>query len=102
MSASNPALPLVQRAAHVYGDAAGLIDKLQSIFALALRLYVARVFFPSGLTKLQSWESTLALFANEYHVKLLSPHAAALLGTAAEVGLPVLLALGLGTRLTAL
>jgi putative oxidoreductase len=35
-------------------------------------------------------------------VPLLSPHAAAYLGTAAELGLPVLLALGIGTRFAAI
>ena len=49
-----------------------------------------------------SWNSTLALFANEFHVPLLSPTAAAYLGTAAELGLPVLLALGIGTRFAAI
>ena len=66
-----------------------------------MRLYVGRVFFASGLIKLSNWDSTLALFANEYHVPVLSPHLAAILGTAAEIGLPVLLVLGLGTRFAA-
>lgn len=86
-----------------FSDMVGaLIDALQPLFALGIRLHVARVFFVSGWLKLQSWDSTLALFANEFHVPLLPPHAAALLGTAAEVGLPVLLALGIGTRFAAL
>ena len=68
---------------------------------LAARLWVAMVFFKSGLTKIQSWDTTLLLFTNEYHVPLLPPETAALLGTGAELALPVLLALGLGTRLAA-
>ena len=59
------------------------------------------MFFVSGLIKLSNWDATLALFANEYHVPVLPPHLAAILGTAAEVGLPVLLVLGLGTRFAA-
>lgn len=82
--------------------AAPAISRLQSLFALALRLYVARVFFLSGLTKLRDWNITQALFENEYHVPLLSPQVAAYLGTAAEIGLPVLLVAGLGTRFAAL
>jgi putative oxidoreductase len=78
------------------------VDKLQPLFALAVRLYLARVFFASGLVKLSNWNSTLALFENEYHVPLLSPQLAAWLGTGAEIGLPVLLALGLGTRFAAI
>jgi putative oxidoreductase len=41
---------------------------------------------------------TLALFENEYHVPVVSPPVAAVLGTATELAMPVLLALGLGTR----
>jgi putative oxidoreductase len=65
---------------------------------LAFRLYIARVFLMSGLTKIHDWSITLALFTNEYHVPLLPPSIAALLGTATELSMPVLLALGLATR----
>ncbi len=68
---------------------------------LALRLWVGVAFFRSGLTKIGSWDATLGLFENEYHVPLLPPHLAAYLGTAAELGLPVLLILGLGGRFAA-
>ena len=94
-------LPPQNAAVRLYAGFAGLVDKLQPIFALALRLYVAKVFFTSGLIKLQSWNSTLALFENEFHVPVLSPTVAAYLGTGAELVLPVLLALGIGTRFTA-
>lgn len=93
---------IVARASRLYASAEGLLDKLQSLFALAIRLYLARVFIASALTKIESWSGTLALFENEYHVPLLSPSAAALLGTAAEFGLPILLVAGLGTRAAAL
>ena len=96
------ATPLPRRFVHFYGGFGELIDKLQPVFALAIRLYVARVFFASGLIKVMSWNSTLALFQNEFHVPLLSSTAAAYLGTAAELGLPVLLALGIGTRFAAI
>lgn len=69
---------------------------------LGIRLLVASVFFKAGLTKIASWSTTLALFEYEYEVPLLPPEAAAWLGTAAELTLPVLLVLGLGTRLAAL
>ena len=81
---------------------AHLVDKVQPLFALAVRLYVAQVFFASGLVKLQSWNSTLALFENEFRVPVLPPYAAAVLGTGAEIFLPVLLALGIGTRFAAI
>src|SRR5262245_1017975 len=79
--------PLIARAVRAYGCAERLIDNLQSVFALAIRIYVAQVFFRSGMIKLSNWDSTLALFANEYHVPVLSPTVAAYLGTAAEMGL---------------
>jgi putative oxidoreductase len=102
MSPESPSLSPVARAGRVYADTAHLIDKLQPLLALAIRLYVAKVFLMSGLTKIQNWDITLALFENEYHVPLLSPAVAALLGTVAELGLPILLILGLGTRFAAL
>jgi putative oxidoreductase len=95
------ALSIPQRAARMYGDVAAMIDRAQPLFALGLRIYVARVFFLSGLTKLHDWNITLALFRNEYHVPLLSPAVAAALGTCAELGLPLLLFAGFGTRFAA-
>ena len=84
-----------------YCGAARLLDRLQPLVALGLRVYVARVFLLSGLTKIHDWSVTLALFENEYHVPVLSPAVAAALGTATELSMPVLLALGLGTRFAA-
>jgi putative oxidoreductase len=78
------------------------MDCLQPAAALLARLYVARVFFASGLTKLRDWDTTVALFSEEYHVPILPPEVAAYLGTAGELGLPVLLVLGLGGRFAAL
>jgi len=78
------------------------LNALQPVAALAARLYVANVFFSSGLTKIRDWDTTLALFMDEYKVPVLSPAVAAVMGTAGELGLPVLLALGLGSRFAAL
>ena len=75
---------------------------LQPAAQLAARCYVASVFFSSGLTKLRDWDTTLALFADEYHVPLLSPTVAAWLGTGGELVLPVLLVFGLFGRFAAL
>lgn len=79
-----------------------LLDALQPLAALLARLYVAQVFFLSGLTKLRDWGTTVALFTDEYKVPLLSPAVAAVLGTAGELVLPVLLVLGLAGRFSAL
>jgi putative oxidoreductase len=78
------------------------LDLLQPAAALAARLYVGQVFFLSGLTKLRDWDITLALFSDEYRVPLLSPAAAAFMGTAGELLLPVLLVLGLAGRFSAI
>jgi putative oxidoreductase len=94
-------LSLPQRATRAYAAAAGAVDRLQPLFALAIRLYLLRVFFWSGLAKLRGWNITLALFENEYHVPVLPPALAAVLGTTAELALPVLLLIGLGTRFAA-
>ncbi len=81
-----------------------IADKLERLHApaqLAARLYVANVFFLAGLTKIRDWDTTLALFADEYMVPFLSPALAAFGGTAGELLLPVLLVLGLFGRLAA-
>jgi putative oxidoreductase len=78
-----------------------IFSGVTALVDLVVRLWVAAVFFKSGLVKIQSWDTTILLFTNEYHVPLLPPYAAAVLGTGAELTLPVLLALGLGSRLAA-
>lgn len=91
----------VQVLSHLVSMGARL-DALQPPAALLARLYVAQVFFLSGLTKLRDWDTTLFLFTEEYKVPLLSPPVAAVMGTAGELVLPVLLALGLLGRFGAL
>jgi putative oxidoreductase len=77
------------------------LDFAQPTIDLGVRLWVANVFWKSGVESLKDWEMTLDLFANEFHVPLLSPHAAAVLGTGIELVFPVLLALGLAGRFSA-
>jgi putative oxidoreductase len=93
---------LLQRACALWGLLSRALDNLQPLAALAARLYVAQVFFLSGLTKLRDWDTTVALFTDEYKVPLFSPAIAAAMGTAGETALPVLLVLGLGGRFAAL
>lgn len=102
MSTATSSSTRFARAARINAAAANFCDRLQPLAALAIRLYVARVFLLSGLTKLDDWGLTVALFENEYRVPLLSPAVAAATGAAAELALPVLLLLGLGTRFAAL
>jgi putative oxidoreductase len=78
------------------------LTALAPVLDLGIRLFVASVFLKSGMTKIANWQSTVALFENEYAVPLLSPQIAALLGTGVELAFPALLVLGLGARLSAL
>lgn len=74
---------------------------LQEVFSLVLRVWIFRVFFLSGLTKIKSWSTTMTLFEYEYSVPLLSPQVAAVMATAGELVLPALLLLGLLGRFSA-
>jgi putative oxidoreductase len=108
MKQSIPTLPgatrptWIQRALSLSKIVTGALDLTQPLAALVARAYVAQVFFLSGLTKLRDWGTTVALFTDEYKVPLLPPEVAALMGTAGELVLPVLLVLGLGGRFAAL
>ncbi len=97
-TASSP----LDRLLSLWSRFATALDALQPAAALAARIYVGQVFFLSGLTKIRDWETTVALFTDEYKVPLLPPALAALLGTGGELVLPVLLVLGLGGRFAAL
>ena len=78
------------------------MDYLSPLLELGIRLYLAGVFWRAGMTKIASWDTTLALFEYEYSVPLLAPGFAAVLATAVELVTPVLLVAGLGGRLTAI
>lgn len=65
---------------------------------LVCRFWVAWVFFRSGLTKISTWDNTLFLFQYEYQVPFLPWQLAVYMGAAAELVLPIFLALGLLTR----
>lgn len=82
--------------------AAAWLDRLQPLVLLGARLAVAVPFLRSGIAKAGDFDNTVFLFTEEYRVPLLSPVAAALAGTAAELVLPVLLVLGMATRFGAL
>jgi putative oxidoreductase len=89
---------------HLASRAGRLTD--DSLLAMLARIAMAATFFLSGRTKVSGFltitDGTRALFRDEYRVPLLSPETAAHLATWAEHLFPVLLLLGLGTRLSAL
>ena len=76
-----------------------------SLLLLVQRLGIASVFFLSGRTKVEGvftlTPSTFELFRTEYALPLLQPAAAAYAATVAEHLFPILLLLGLFTRLSA-
>lgn len=76
------------------------------LIPLVQRLAIAAIFFLSGRTKVEGLftvaDSTFFLFETEYPLPLISPVPAAYLATAAEHIFPLLLVLGLFTRLSAL
>lgn len=72
--------------------------------ALVSRFAIASVFWRSGRTKVQGFhirEETFDLFREEYKVPLLPPDVAAYMSTTAEHVFPVLLVVGLASRLSA-
>lgn len=75
-----------------------LLDALKDVGSLIVRLWVAKIFLMSALTKITSWGSTIVLFKYTYQVPFMSPVLAAYLGTFAEFFLPVVLVLGFGGR----
>ncbi|MEW5984813.1 MAG: DoxX family protein [Acidobacteriota bacterium] len=80
-----------------------VLNRLPVSFAhLLMRIGVGSVFFTAGLLKYQSWDMTLMLFRDEYKVPLLPPDLAARIAMGQELTLPVLLFVGLGTRIAAL
>ncbi|MDD4929367.1 MAG: DoxX family protein [Gallionella sp.] len=92
---------IILRLTRLYYRASRLPEHLAPLIDLGLKLFLAQVFFKSGLTKIQTWDSTLYLFADVYQVPLLNPEFAAWLATGAELGLPVFLVAGLFGRFAA-
>jgi putative oxidoreductase len=77
-----------------------------SLLSLAARVGIGAVFFLSGRTKVEGIltvsNTAYTLFREEYRVPLLAPEFAAHMAAYAEHLFPVLLVLGLLTRLSAL
>ncbi len=94
MSQSNAVVSL-------YLNATKWVDKSQFIMIFVFRLYMAKVFFYAGLSKIKSMESTLMLFEYEYSVPLIPFNVAAYMATFAELVFPILLVIGLAGRFSA-
>lgn len=99
--ATGAAPPLLQRATALLERAIA-----HDLLAAGARLSIAAIFFQSGRTKVDGLLSVTPgayeLFRNEYRVPLLPPELAAHMAAYAEHLFPLLLVLGLATRLSAL
>lgn len=73
-----------------------------SLIQLGGRIGVGATFFRAGLLKYHSWEFTVRLFQEEYHVPLLDPVVAARMAMVQELTIPLLLFAGLATRIATL
>ena len=95
----------------VRGLCNGLDERLERctphrLIALAARLALAGIFWMSGRTKVEGvftiTDTTYLLFREEYKLPLIPPEWASQMATVSEHLFPVLLVLGLATRLSAL
>lgn len=90
-----------------FANPVAIFDRIPTdLVQMALRCGLAGIFWSSGRTKVEGLitisDNTYFLFEEEYHLPFIAPDLAAHLATYAEHVLPVMLALGLGTRLAAL
>jgi len=84
-------------------QAIALLDRFPlSIIQLMFRVAIAAVFWSSGLTKIASWDTTIALFRDEYMVPLVPPAIAAVMSATFELSCSALIVVGLATRLATL
>ena len=98
---------------------AGLSRIPESLIAIVARFSIAAVFWKSGQTKIEGvvidivegdfqlgWprlsDSAVSLFEHEYQLPLLPPEFAAIAAASAEHLFPILLLIGLATRLSVL
>jgi putative oxidoreductase len=97
----SPSLPS-GRSAELPARALAFLERVPvAIPQLLFRSGMGLVFWRSAQSKLASWDTTILLFQEEYRVPLLPPEMAAYLATTVELTAPILLVLGLATRLGA-
>lgn len=96
--------------AHAQASHGSINDRLErwishDLIALVSRFGIAGIFWISGRTKVEGWltltDTTFLLFREDYALPLIPPEWAAYMATFAEHLFPVLLVLGLATRLSA-
>lgn len=99
--------PAGGRGRKTWNRLAGVVERLvtHDVLAIAARVSMAATFFYSGRTKVEGLlrvtPGAIDLFRNEYKLPLVPPEIAAHLAAYAEHFFPLLLVLGLATRLSA-
>ncbi len=89
--------------ANTFNDLLDGLTKVDFLGPLALRLYLAPVFWVAGMNKLAGFSDVVEWFGNsEWGLGLPAPTLLAALVTASEVGGALLLLLGFATRLVVL
>ena len=92
----------IESARHVHAIAARLLENTAWPFVdFAIRFWLAKIFFISGMLKLMHWSTAIELAAHEYPVAFLTPVSAATVGVSIETVASVLLASGFMTRYAA-
>lgn len=86
----------------LYNNFIIILNYLSPMMTLIIRLWIAQVFWASGILKIQDFSSTIELFTSEHPVPFLPPLIAAIVGTTFELACPILLTFGLATRLATL
>lgn len=103
---SSPVPQVRSGPARIVESTIATLDRIPYWFiALAARVFPAAVFWQSGETKVAGWHlkpSAIALFQNEYQLPLIDPSIAAHASAVSEHVFPILLVIGLATRLSAL
>jgi len=93
-------------ALRIIQQATAAMDRIPFWFiALSARIFPAAVFWQSGQTKVAGWRlkpSAVALFQDEYRLPLIDPEIAAYVSAFSEHFFPILLVVGLATRVSAL
>jgi len=96
-------MSMMQRLNTCYARSADWLAKWVGPFTLlCMRIWVALAFWHAGVVKVEDPMGTQFLFGSMYHVPLLAPGVAAVLGTWIELIVPWFVGLGLLGRLSAL
>lgn len=93
---------VIKRILRYYSLYAALNNFIAHFILLFTRIWIGNIYLKSGLTKISVWDQTLILFEYEYEVPFLPVELAAIMSTAAELICPILLFVGIFSRLSIL